>query len=91
MIEGFALFVSTALIASGIASILTCRSLFRFIIGMFSASLGTVYLLAMSCLPLYTVALIASITGMSEAVLISFLILLSKRRVVEDFDELREA
>lgn len=87
MIDPLYLFVSFVLMFAGIASILKYRSLFRFIIGIFSSSLGVVYLLAMSCLPYFSVVLIASIIGISEAVLISFLIALSKSKEVEDFDE----
>lgn len=91
MIDPLSFAISVMFIGSGIASILTYRSLFRLILGMISASLGAVYLLAVSCLPYYSVVLVAGAAGISEAALISFLIVLSKRREVEDFDELRSS
>ena len=83
------LFVALALMSMGIAGILVCRSLFRLVMGVFTSSLGLVYLAAMSFMPFHAVILVASISGMTEAVLISFLILLSKHMRVEDVDELR--
>jgi len=89
MIDPVSIVISAMFIGSGIASIITFRSLFHLILGMISTSLGAVYLLAVSCLPYYSVVLVAGVVGMSEAVLISLLIVLSRRRKVEDFDELK--
>ncbi|MEM0021817.1 MAG: hypothetical protein QW039_05335 [Fervidicoccaceae archaeon] len=90
MIPVLTAILSSLLISAGIAAILTYRSLFRFILGIFSASIGAVYLISSICPSSFAIVLIASISGISEAVLISFLISLSKSRKVEDFDELRE-
>jgi|GEM_PF-2516283 len=85
----FSLFISFLLVSAGIATILTYRTLFRFILGVFSASLGAIYLLSSMCSSEFAVVLIVSITGISEAVLISFLISLARIKKVEDFDELK--
>ncbi|MEM0044344.1 MAG: hypothetical protein QXJ51_04930 [Sulfolobales archaeon] len=84
------LIISFLLVSAGIASILIYRSLFRFILGIFSASLGAVYLLSSLQFSSPAIVIIASILGISEAVLISFLLSLARSRRVEDFDELRE-
>jgi NADH:ubiquinone oxidoreductase subunit K len=90
MIVTLSLFVALALMLVGIAGIIVSRSLFRLVMGVFTSSLGLVYLAAMSFMPFYAVILVASISGMTEAVLISFLVLLSKHLRVEDVDELRD-